>query len=143
MEHIDTKSSLDFKLQIGHIRCIETCSRSWNVLACTAREDKSLILESIHEILSAYSAMSKCNLAEEIIRQNLCRPFMQQKLESGSIDNLEVIFNALLDFVPSYLKHIQLLVTGKYKKLPPICGFDFISHAVFPEIVSALHVSIL
>ena len=86
--------------------------------------------------------MSKCNLAEEIIRQNLCRPFMQQKLESGSIDNLEVIFNALLDFVPSYLKHIQLLVTGKYKKLPPICGFDFISHAVFPEIVSALHVRI-
>ena len=96
---------------------------------------------AVHEILSAYSAMSKCNLAEDIIRQNLCRPFMQQTLENESIQNLSVIFNALLDFVPTYLKTIQLLVTGKYGKLPPICGFDFISHAVFPEIVSALHVS--
>ena len=100
-----------------------------------------LFLETIHDVLSAYSAMSKCNLAEEIIRQNLCRPFMQQTLENESIQNLSGIFNALLDFVPTYLKTIQQLVTGKYKKLPPITGFDFISHAVFPEIVSALHES--
>ena len=61
-------------------------AKRYIVICCKKTiEDKSLILESIHEILSAYSAMSKCNLAEEIIRQNLCRPFMQQKLESGSI----------------------------------------------------------
>ena len=66
---------------------------------------------------------------------------MQQTLENESIQNLSGIFNALLDFVPTYLKTIQQLVTGKYKKLPPITGFDFISHAVFPEIVSALHES--
>ena len=49
---------------------------------------KNNVLDRVHCVLSAYSSMSKCDKAEEIIRQNLCRPFMQQTLEDQSISNL-------------------------------------------------------
>jgi len=82
--------------------------------------------------------MSKCTNAEEIIRHNLCRPVMQQTLEKANIQNLPSIFNDILDFVPTYLKTIQQIITGKYKKMHSISGYDFIARSVFPEIVSGL-----
>ena len=95
----------------------------------------------IHSVLSAYSSMSKCTSAEEIIRHNLCRPVMQQTLEKANIQNLPSIFNDILDFVPTYLKTIQQIITGKYKKMHAIAGYDFIARSVFPEIVSGLQES--
>ena len=97
-----------------------------------------MTLDMIHSVLSAYSSMSKCTSAEEIIRHNLCRPVMQQTLEKANIQNLPSIFNDILDFVPTYLKTIQQIITGKYKKMHAIAGYDFIARSVFPEIVSGL-----
>ena len=97
----------------------------------------------IHSVLSAYSSMSKCEVAEEIIRQNLCRPVIKQILEGQSVEKLAQILNSLLDFVPTYLKTIQQIITGKYMKLPAISGFDFITRSIFPEMVSGLQEDII
>merc|ERR1711953_892243 len=105
-----------------------------NLIDALGEQDNDMI----HSVLSAYSSMSKCTSAEEIIRHNLCRPVMQQTLEKANIQNLPSIFNDILDFVPTYLKTIQQIITGKYKKMHAIAGYDFIARSVFPEIVSGL-----
>ena len=38
-------------------------------------------------------------------------------------------------------KTIQQIITGKYKKMHAIAGYDFIARSVFPEIVSGLQES--
>ena len=88
--------------------------------------------------MGAYSATNKCDIAESIIRLNMCRPYIQQTLENASLETLPQTFNSLLDLVPTYLGTLQSLITGRCQNLPPIIGYDFISRAVFPELVAGL-----
>lgn len=92
----------------------------------------------LHQILSAYSSITKCDYAENIIRLHLCRPYIHQILEGKSISELPQLFNSLLDFVPTYLGPLQNIISGRTSGLPPISGYDFISRSVFPELVAAL-----
>ena len=94
--------------------------------------------ESLHAILSAYSAINKCDLAETIVKLHLCRPYIQQTLEKESIENLPQIFNSLLDLVPTYLGPLQSILAGRCRNMAPIAGYDFISRSVFPELISGL-----
>ena len=99
---------------------------------------KFIFLDLLHTILSAYSAINKCGTAETIVRLHLCRPYIHQTLENSSLENLPQTFNSLLDLVPTYLGTLQSIVSGRTKNLSPILGYDFISRAVFPELIAGL-----
>ena len=103
-------------------------------------------------ILWSFSSIDRASVAESLVRQHLCKPYVKQCFSEKTTNELSQILNSLLDLVPTYISPLQNVIDGRHNEKSPIYGFDFITNrffkfqvfskrchfSVFPEIVSGL-----
>lgn len=95
-------------------------------------------LDGLHVILWSFSSIDRAAVAESLVRQHLCKPYIKQCFAEKTTSELSQILNSLLDLVPTYISPLQNVIDGRHNGKAPIYGFDFITNSVFPEIVSGL-----
>ncbi|KAH3850726.1 conserved oligomeric Golgi complex subunit 2-like [Dreissena polymorpha] len=98
-------------------------------------------VDMLRQCLRTYALIDKIRDAENLYRQHIVRPYMEEVITEQFIKNdhngLRGMFNKVLDFIPT---HCKLLtdVTSRVSAgtSETVRGYDFVVNSVWPEIVS-------
>ncbi|XP_061173023.1 conserved oligomeric Golgi complex subunit 2-like [Saccostrea echinata] len=96
-------------------------------------------IQVLHQCLRTYALIDKIKDAENLFRQNIVKPYMEEVISEKCLkaNGLEGMYGKVLEFMP---KHCRLLkevtLSGGSGSSEVVRGFDFLVNAVWPEIVT-------
>ncbi|XP_048732279.2 conserved oligomeric Golgi complex subunit 2-like [Ostrea edulis] len=96
-------------------------------------------LQVLHQCLRTYALIDKIKDAENLFRQNVVGPYMEEIISEQCLKHhgLEGMYAKVLEFIP---KHCHLLkevtLSGSSGSSEVVRGYDFLVNAVWPEIVT-------
>ncbi|KAK3093714.1 hypothetical protein FSP39_019157 [Pinctada imbricata] len=98
-------------------------------------------VQVLQQCLRTYALIDKIRDVENLFRQNIVKPFMEEMISEDSLKSnpagLQGMYDKILSFIPSHCKLLQEVTHGQASSTSEIVrGFDFLVNAVWPEIVS-------
>uniref|UniRef100_H2YCH7 Conserved oligomeric Golgi complex subunit 2 n=1 Tax=Ciona savignyi TaxID=51511 RepID=H2YCH7_CIOSA len=105
---------------------------------------------AVHRCLNSYALIGKTRDAENLVRAHVVQPCLHEIMEEhggdASLNKLKQMFNKILEFVPSQLKMLCDITSGRQNQLGDqfrgIPGYDFMVNSAWPEIVMSLEKNI-
>uniref|UniRef100_H2YCH6 Conserved oligomeric Golgi complex subunit 2 n=1 Tax=Ciona savignyi TaxID=51511 RepID=H2YCH6_CIOSA len=99
---------------------------------------------AVHRCLNSYALIGKTRDAENLVRAHVVQPCLHEIMEEhggdASLNKLKQMFNKILEFVPSQLKMLCDITSGRQNQGIP--GYDFMVNSAWPEIVMSLEKNI-
>ncbi|XP_013396594.1 conserved oligomeric Golgi complex subunit 2-like [Lingula anatina] len=98
--------------------------------------------EILRQCLRTYATIDKMKDAEQLFRQYTVKPYMEEVISDQFIktntQGLRGMYHKILEFIPLHCKLIKEVTSGSLKSTSGevVRGYDFLTNAVWPEIVS-------
>uniref|UniRef100_A0A0B7BG98 Conserved oligomeric Golgi complex subunit 2 n=1 Tax=Arion vulgaris TaxID=1028688 RepID=A0A0B7BG98_9EUPU len=94
----------------------------------------------LRQCLRTYALIDKTRDAEDLFREHVVRPHMEQIINDDFLrrHDVSVMFEQVLTFIPDSCSVLNNITTGTSGDI--VRGYDFVVNAVFPEIVRNLEI---
>lgn len=93
----------------------------------------------LHQCLRTYALIDKIKDAENLFRQNVVRPYMEEVISEQCVKSkgLDGMYAKVLEFIPKHC-HIlkEVTLAGSPGSSEVVRGYDFLVNAIWPEIVT-------
>ncbi|XP_050417131.1 conserved oligomeric Golgi complex subunit 2 [Patella vulgata] len=97
-------------------------------------------VEILRQCLRTYALIDKTKDAENLFRQHIVKPYMEEIITEQFIkangNGLMGLFDKVLEFIPKHCKVLKDVTSGSSGTMEIVRGYDFLVNSVWPEIVS-------